>query len=74
MLAVCYFMALTWWWIDFTRLSTGHWERFLQKNYQNLLSFISMTMITIYLCFFRDGCGNFLYIDSKWLQNGDYKP
>jgi len=41
----CYFMALTWWWIDFTRLSTGHWE--------------------------RDGCDNFLFIDSKWLQKGD---
>ena len=25
----CYFVAISWWWFDYTRLSTGHWERFL---------------------------------------------
>ena len=25
----CYFVAISWWWFDYTRLSTGHWERSL---------------------------------------------
>ena len=33
MTTVCYFMAFTWWWIDFVRLNTGHWERFLNNMY-----------------------------------------
>ena len=28
-------------------------------------------MVVIDLLFLRDGCGNFLYIDSKWLQYGE---
>ena len=79
MIAVCYFMALTWWWIDFTRLSTGHWERYqlvLSKITTMVIStsiiFITIIMVVIHLDFLRDGCGNFLFIDSKWLlQKGD---
>ena len=68
MFTVCYFFALTWWYIDFTRLSSGHWERFLH----NIFSSTSSTMSVMYICaLLRDGCGNFLFIDSKWLQSGD---
>ena len=62
MFTVCYFFALTWWYIDCARLSSGHWERFLH-NRCILSSLHRRDYDRLYLLLLRDGCGNFLFID-----------